>query len=287
MRPVASTLVLRFGDGVMRLVFDQADVLPGLGVHLLQLPVVVAGGQTAGAGGSVPLPPGAVVLLTGELYTAGPSLTLLAQLAPRSVVVREFDLRSSLEAAVGDAQLEALERQRGGEDLSLLLKLSGLLISLPGRPVGHPEVEVDHTVRVGRAHWGEQLARTGLATGVHVVARLPAGGSPDGPTARAGRRLRSAQSAVVDGRYEDAVRDGRLALDALDELDPAPNPAGVRPRERNQAQRWAALRHDLHSLASGAHHEQGSTIGFTWSREDAVAVIAFVTSLLARLGGDR
>ncbi len=124
--------------------------------------------------------------------------------------------------------------------------------AIPDGTVGHPETERDHTLGVGRTHWAEHPARPGLAVGVQVVARLPLGGLPNGPVARAGQRLKSAQAAVVDARYEDAVREGRLALDALNSLDPVKDPENVRPRSsRSQGQRWAALRRDLHSLASG------------------------------------
>jgi hypothetical protein len=43
------------------------------------------------------------------------------------------------------------------------------------------------------------------------------------------------------------------------------------------------LRYDLHSLASGAHHDDESTVDFVWTREDAEASVSMVVALLARV----
>jgi len=141
------------------------------------------------------------VLLSGEVHSAEPVPLLLASLRQVPVVVREFDLTFALEATLTDAQFEALEQRRRGADLQLTVRLAGLLLAVPEGRVGYLETEEFHTLRVGRVHWAEQLGRLGLAVGVHVVARLPLGGSPDGPVAQAGQRLPSVQAAVVAGRY--------------------------------------------------------------------------------------
>jgi hypothetical protein len=48
------------------------------------------------------------------------------------------------------------------------------------------------------------------------------------------------------------------------------------------AQRFAALRNAVHSLASGAHHDDAVTADFRYGRQDASAIIACVAALLQR-----
>jgi len=55
----------------------------------------------------------------------------------------------------------------------------------------------------------------------------------------------------------------------------------VRGDERTKEQRWAAVYHDLKSVASAAHHDDPVTSGFVWSLEDAEMMIAATSSLLA------
>jgi hypothetical protein len=107
-------------------------------------------------------------------------------------------------------------------------------------------------------------------------------GDPDSLRAQAGRRLQSAVRALADGRAEDAVRDARLALDLYDRLDPPAAYDNRAPRQRDLAQRFAVLRNAVHSLASGAHHDDAVTANFRYDRRDASAIVSCVAALLQR-----
>jgi hypothetical protein len=54
----------------------------------------------------------------------------------------------------------------------------------------------------------------------------------------------------------------------------------TKPDDRTQAERRAAIYHDVKSMASAAHHDDGATVGFTWARADAEAVLAMTAGLL-------
>ncbi|MCA1603297.1 MAG: hypothetical protein LC776_17210 [Acidobacteria bacterium] len=66
-------------------------------------------------------------------------------------------------------------------------------------------------------------------------------------------------------------------------VPPDTPPPGTKPKQRTQAQRWRVFIDNLYSLASGASHDDAVTEDFTWSREDAVAIVGSAAGLLGRL----
>ena len=56
----------------------------------------------------------------------------------------------------------------------------------------------------------------------------------------------------------------------------------VKAEDRTQDQPWAAIYHDVKSIASAAHHDDDTTEGFTWGRSDAEAILAATAGLLNR-----
>lgn len=90
----------------------------------------------------------------------------------------------------------------------------------------------------------------------------------------------------VGERNEEALSrfKARLALDYVRQLVPLDQPSpGTKAKGRTQAQRWRTFIDDLYSLASGASHDDPVTEDFTWSRDDAVMIVAAVAGLLVRL----
>ena len=137
-------------------------------------------------------------------------------------------------------------------------------------------------IRVPATRWAKQLHNLGAAVALTVVVPTPLS---DGPRRDLGQHLRNACDAIDHGRCDDAVRHARLALDVLAELDPPPGRkavAAVAPEQRSPQLRWAALHHDVQSLASAAHHGDPIAAGFTWTRTDAIAVLAAIAALAAR-----
>lgn len=52
--------------------------------------------------------------------------------------------------------------------------------------------------------------------------------------------------------------------------------------QRTQEQRWAAIYHDVRSMANAAHHDDNTAEDLSWSRADAEAILAATAGLLGR-----
>lgn len=258
----------------LRLMFDEVTAEPGPGAHRLALRYKAT---------PVGLPVGSVALISGALrlqHSMGwigvlqsdqPLPVSAAASYPRSVV---------LTTTINDQQLAGVEADRDGGDLELLVDLNVALVG--AATLDYPAADAQDWIRVRGPIWASHAERLGALVTVPLLVPLPLG-DPNSLRAQAGRRLQAALRALTDGRAEDAVRDARLALDLYDQLDPPvaydePRTA----RQRDLAQRFAALRAAVHSLASGAHHADAITADFRYDRRDASAVVACVAALLQR-----
>ncbi len=100
------------------------------------------------------------------------------------------------------------------------------------------------------------------------------------------QRLREARTHLRERRPEDAVRCCRLVLDNIQMLDSPPSAsaaAKIAPQKRSQEERWAASRHDLHSLLCGAHHDDDVVREFIWTLTDAEVVLGITAALASRV----
>ena len=100
------------------------------------------------------------------------------------------------------------------------------------------------------------------------------GAAPSGPRRAAGSPLRA-----LRGHLRRVLEN----LAHLVRLPTAGEVFNVKPDERTQEQRWAAIYYSVKSLAHAAHHDDQRTAGFTWTRADAEAVLAATAGLLRRL----
>ncbi|WP_092200554.1 hypothetical protein [Blastococcus tunisiensis] len=258
----------------LRLVFDEIGVEAGPGAHRLALRYQAT---------PVGLPPGSVALISGAvrlqhtlswigaLQADQPLLISAAGVYPRSVL---------LGTTISDPQLAGIEADRNGSDLELLIDLKVTLVGAAS--MDYPASDAQDWVRIRGPIWAAHAERLGALVTVPLMVPLPLG-DPDSLRAQAGRRLQSAVRALADGRAEDAVRDARLALDLYDRLDPpAAHDDQRAPRQRDLAQRFAVLRNAVHSLASGAHHDDAVTADFRYDRRDASVIVTCVAALLQR-----
>jgi hypothetical protein len=100
-----------------------------------------------------------------------------------------------------------------------------------------------------------------------------------------GVRLRQARAALDDGRYEDVVSAARHALETARTRETLHAEKEIRSKNLkslSQQERWSALHHAVWGLACVAPHDDAVTAGATWSRADAVAVLAATAALIAR-----
>jgi len=223
-------------------------------------------------------------------------MTRVADLAPQIVALRDFPTPELLSFPLTTEQVLALDAARLDGALQLDLKLSAALIG--PRAGAHGQVHSEAPLRIEPEHWLRQL--DGLGAELSLMLRVPApltdpgavGPPPAGPTAPAAAsrgqavaRLRQARQELRDGSYETSVRTSRLAMDSLDMLNPLPPAKPLHAKQsdqRDQAERWAVLRYALRNLASGAAHDDGSTVT-VWSKADAEAVLIATGALFARM----
>ncbi|GGS81083.1 hypothetical protein GCM10010222_22970 [Streptomyces tanashiensis] len=195
--------------------------------------------------------------------------------------LKSFGTMLTLETVVTDQQLRGLEKMRAGADLTLRANLTLTALAEVKR---WPVASDQEVIRIQHATWSDAI--TQLNAGAFVDVLIPITEVEDRATAA--RRIREAKTAIRDGRYEHAVTLARQALDAVREACDTVNvnarATSKKPADRDQEERWAVLTQSAYSLFSGAPHDDtGTTEHFTWTRADAVAAVATVAGLLARL----
>lgn len=279
-------LDFRYSCGAVTVAFDDVVFTAGVGKLLLGFRSRVSAAWLTDEL-STPL------LVTGHLYTAPNDLIPIGEVNARVLVLRSYAAVEQLDVELSDRQVLALEQARGGGDMLLYIKLQATLLAPPVGVHAYGEAEVP--VRCPASDWIRALAEHERLFGFTVLVPAPivdslsasptVGGLTQASRSQAVHRLRQAQADLRDGRYEDCVSTCRKALETLMRLAPQPGPAAtakVKASERNEAQRWAMLHHDLHSLTSAAHHDDDATLRFSWSKADAEAILAMTSSLCAR-----
>jgi hypothetical protein len=234
------------------------------------------------------------VLLIGSVWTDLPYFRWLGGVEPQVVALRGYPVGEELALSISDEQIIALERARGDGDVSLTIKLQVTLLA-SGEDV-HPVVEEDVRLRIPRARWMELLDQVGSEVGILVrvpspltdsaLERPPTTSDEDAASlTQAASRLRQARAELRDGQWEHCVATCRRVLENVGRivnLPTAKSVASVPAEQRTQDQRWAAIFMDVKSMASAAHHDDGTTSGFVWSRADAEAILATTAGLFRR-----
>jgi hypothetical protein len=278
--------------GTAILVFGDIYLFPGLGRHELTLRFShSATWLDKDSTHTAPL------LLTARIYLMiDTQQHWLGDVPERTLALRGYEIEDDLVLALDDSQLLALEAERRqGSALHLVVKLCGTLLNPPEGI--YPVSGYHHNLFVPESSWLQCLDRVGAEVGITIRVSSPLTdpgallAPPSGPAdptlpsrTQVVTRLRQARSQLFNGQYENSVATCRLVLDGLNLLFSLPSTGEItkQTRERSQADRWAMLNHDVHSLLSGAHHDDRVTSAFIWSRTDAEAVLAIVSALAMR-----
>lgn len=288
---MSTTSSFRFGElGQVHLAFGQAALIPGVGAHLLTLPA----NMTATWLGPDDPRSNATALLTGTVFSDHRGLRWITGLQPGILTLRGYQAEEKVEVSLSDEQLIALERSRGKDHLSLVFNLQVTLLG--GPPDVHPVTREQVRMWIERAKWHELLDQAGTEVG--IVLRVPspltdsaevlpvaADDETAASLAQATARLRQARGELRDHRWEHCVATCRKVLENVDRLVtilPPQEAFTMPPDGRNQEQRWAAIYHDTKRMTHGAHHDNETAQGFTWSRADAEAILAATAGLLLR-----
>lgn len=284
------TTSLGFGTlGQVHLAFGDACLSPGSGSQRLTLPFQATATWLDQADPKSNAP----ALLTGTVWTDQPGYRWLTGFQAQVLTLRGYLVGEELTIDLSDDQLIALERARGEDDLSLVLNLQAVLLA--GVPDVHPVATNQFRLRIARARWVDVLEQVGA--GVSILLRVPspltdavlpappASAEDAASLAQAAARLRQARAELRDHQWEHCVATCRRVLENLGRLARIPSVkqlSDVPPQQRSQDQRWAAIYHDVKSLASAAHHDDETTDGFTWRRADTEAILAATAGLLCR-----
>ncbi|GGJ89699.1 hypothetical protein GCM10010123_19380 [Pilimelia anulata] len=269
--------------------FGELQLTPGIANHRLVLPIKLTATWLEAEDATSNAP----ALLTGTVWSENPSFRWLVGLEAQVVTLRGYLAAEELVLSLTDDQLISLERARGQDDVVLRLKLQATLLAPPDgvHPVAHEELPV----RISRSRWSELLDQAGAEVGVLIrvpspltdsaLVSPPAASDEDAASlSQAAARLRQARAELQDHQWEHCVATCRRVLENVSRLVTLPsakNVAETPPAQRTQDQRWAAILHDVKSMASAAHHDDSTTEGFSWSRVDAEAILATTAGLLA------
>lgn len=183
-------------------------------------------------------------------------------------------------------QMEQLEELRSGGDLRVELKIAVELkitgdrssfemttVWVPSKPV--PDKE-----------WTTALTAMGFDEHVWIDVPIPRDAGPG----RAARVLRKALEARTRGHRDEAVRECRVALDAVDQwgfAGRAPSDVfnWIKTNGKNltMRERVAVLRAAAHMLFSPAHHVEGEDFSRKFTTA-SVSVVAAVIALIEDMG---
>jgi hypothetical protein len=288
---MSSRADLQFQIGRLILTFGDLRLIAGVGHHQLAFPFSHSAswlGQDSIAN--------VAVILGARVYSTTTSMRWVGDVASRVFTVRSFGVPDELVVGLTDAQLLALDAERHDGPLRLQIDLTGTLVHVPAGV--HPSMDASLTLITQPEAWLKNLDQIGSDLGILIRVPSPLtepGAIPTPPTgagqvavasrSQATARLRQARTEVGNGQYENSVATCRLVLDSLGLLAPLPSAKSVfdkKAQDRSQDERWAAIQHNVHSLSSGAHHDDTLTRGFTWSRPDAEAVLAITSCLVMR-----
>jgi len=216
----------------------------------------------------------------GRMHPARASLVL-----ETSAVATERD--ASFGVDLTRAAIEAIENMRMGRDLTFTIAFQGIAMGPSGlRQVNSQQ---DHVVNKGT--WVEVL--TQLDYKKLMLIEVPIPDPVQSPKlSKALVHLAEAQSAIIDGRYRDAVGRCRDVLESLsvaledqDEKDPDVQALFENTRAMDKERRYRVVRRAMKVLSNPAHHADATADQSGWDRLDALSVVTIAAALLRRFAG--
>ncbi|MET7367808.1 hypothetical protein ABZS61_18515 [Streptomyces sp. NPDC005566] len=102
----------------------------------------------------------------------------------------------------------------------------------------------------------------------------------DDPRAEAAQLLRAARRRLLDDDIDGAMLEARRALERIKERSGWKWPGGKDRLQRTQDERWAWIRFAVEDQTSAAVHRDAVTSAFTYSRNEARALVSIAAALL-------
>ncbi|BCY11101.1 hypothetical protein L3i22_061890 [Actinoplanes sp. L3-i22] len=279
---------LNHAGGKLLYSVGRLDIMSGQGQHLLKVSTEVSADWLAQQSDT------AQVLVTGEVWCANaPSAPWLGALVPQVQTFRLFTTSTWFAVQVTDDQLIALDKARDNKTLDLRVDVKSTLLH-PGDGF-YPVAEDQFTASVDEPEWTKLLDRVGVLTGFLIRVAGPFHGQAtyasqpheedQASLTQAIARLRQARAELAEGRWEACTATCRRVLENLQRIaQPLPTAKSIRtapdPEKLNEDERWAALFYAVKALTQPAHHDDHTTLAFTFTREKSEAALAATASLL-------
>ncbi|MEU6466789.1 hypothetical protein [Streptomyces sp. NPDC046976] len=256
------------GEFVLGVREESVQLLRGMGTICLQVGLEVKAPVATKAG--------RFLALQADLYALGNAhqRTLVGRVTEMLPFTPEIGVeRPVLKFLITSAQLHAINEARDG-DLRMELDVTGTLPQAPGYPGS--TTEVLH-FSVAKSRWIDQITALGPSVAFEMQVPFPL---EDDPRAEPARHLRAAQRRLLDNDIDGAILGARQALEWIRLHSGWTWPLNKDTRLRGQDERWAAIRVAAEDQASGSVHADGVTSKFSYSRDEAKALIAIAAALL-------
>ncbi|MEV5124735.1 hypothetical protein AB0K49_18390 [Streptomyces decoyicus] len=264
--------VMRFEAGVGDFALDvqeeSVQLLRGMGTICLQMGLEVKAPKGSEAG--------RILALQADLYGIGQSyqrtfigrVTEMLPFTPEAGVVRPV-----LKFLLTSAQLHAINEARDA-DLRMELEVTGTLPQAAGYPGS--TTEVLH-FSVAKSRWIDQINALGPSVAFEMQVPFPL---EDDPRAEPAQRLRAAQRRLLENHIDGAILQVRQVLEWIRLHSGWTWPLNKDPRQRGKDERWAAIRVAVEDQASGSVHADKVTAEFTYSGDEAKALVTIAAALL-------
>ncbi|MGW2057505.1 hypothetical protein ACWCOZ_26935 [Streptomyces sp. NPDC001840] len=264
--------VMRFdaeaGEFVLGVREESVQLLRGMGTICLQVGLEVKAPAATKAGRFLALQADLYGLRNSYERTLVGRATEMLSFTPETGVERPV-----LKFLITSAQLHAINEARDG-DLRMELEVTGTLPQAPGYPGSTREVLY---FSVAKSRWIEQITALGPSVAFEMQVPFPL---EDDPRAEPAQHLRTAQRRLLDNDVDGAILAARQALEWVRLHSGWTWPLNKDPRQRGQYERWAAIRTATEDQASGSVHADAVTSKFSYSRDEAKALIAIAAALL-------
>jgi hypothetical protein len=184
--------------------------------------------------------------LSARVYAGNTGMKWVGAVPGRVFSVRGYEVSDELVVSLTDSQLLALDAERHGHYLELIINLVGTMIHVA--PGVYPSSETQLTLFIQAETWLKNLDQVGSE--LEIIIRVPSPltdpGAVPPPTSRPGdpalasraqavARLRQARGEIRSGQYENSVATCRLVLDSLGLLGPMPSAKTVSTRSHRIA----------------------------------------------------
>lgn len=222
-------------------------------------------------------------------------------LAQGALPIRQYDYRGTVQlvltAEAMPGAFEEIERVRGSADVHLIIQLHGtarIWVEDPRAkanqsiaPIASHQMAVGmysnpHTYTVPQSEWVRVLEEMGYAKHLLIEVGYPTS-SANSPFGAACGHVAVASQALRERRWKDAVSECRLAIERLQEVIGSP-PSRSDHKSYTKDERYTVLAESLRRITHLAHHVDPIPAATTFSREDAVALVA-ATATLVQLQG--